>query len=221
MENSAGYFTPPTADNVGVALTQAQINTDPSSPDYGLENLTNLYTDSDPRAYPLSYYSYMIIPTGASDPTMTTSKRQTLADFIDYAVCQGQFEAAPIGYAPLPLNLVQAALQQVTLLHSADPAVDVTDLTLANCNNPTFLASDPSNAYLAAIAPLSFASCMGPGSRWFCQWDGTTPVASYGTTVRVPQRRPVSHSAGSLTRRPNWRSGRFRWSRSERRCGGG
>ncbi len=52
-------------------------------------------------------------------------------------------------------------------------------------------------------AILSFASRMGPGSRWFCQWDGTTPVASHGTTLRVHQRRPESYSAGSLSRRPN------------------
>jgi hypothetical protein len=38
-------------------------------------------------------------------------------------------------------------------------------------------------------AGLSFASRMGLGSRWFCQWDETTPVASHGTTVSV-------HNAG-------------------------
>ena len=29
---------------------------------------------------------------------------------------------------------------------------------------------------------VSLASHMGPGSCWFCQWHGTTRVASYGTT---------------------------------------
>ncbi len=52
----------------------------------------------------------------------------------------------------------------------------------------------------------SFASHMGPASRWFCQWHGTTPVASYGTTLRVHRRRPKRHSAGPpkpMRRRPH------------------
>ena len=32
--NDAGYYTEPTASNVAVALTAAQINTDPTSPKY-------------------------------------------------------------------------------------------------------------------------------------------------------------------------------------------
>ncbi|MGH3629673.1 MAG: ISL3 family transposase [Sciscionella sp.] len=43
---------------------------------------------------------------------------------------------------------------------------------------------------------LSFASRMGPADEQFCQRHGTTPVASYGTTLRVHHRRPKSHSAG-------------------------
>ena len=62
--NSAGYFTLPTQYNVAVSLEAAQINMDPSSPDYLLQNLTNVYTDPDPRTYPLSSYVYMIEPTG-------------------------------------------------------------------------------------------------------------------------------------------------------------
>ncbi len=49
IENSAGYFTAPTQYNVAVALTQAQINLDQSSPDYLLESLTKVYTYNDPR----------------------------------------------------------------------------------------------------------------------------------------------------------------------------
>ena len=37
----------------------------PTSPDYLLQNLTNVYTDPDPRTYPLSSYVYMIEPTGS------------------------------------------------------------------------------------------------------------------------------------------------------------
>ncbi len=49
MENPAGYYVLPTASNVAVALTQAQINEDSSSPDFLQQNLDNVYTYTDPR----------------------------------------------------------------------------------------------------------------------------------------------------------------------------
>ncbi len=68
----------PTAYNVAVALTQAKINEDKSSPLYLTQILTGVYTYSDPRTYPLSSYSYMIVPTGANDPRMNPSEGEHL-----------------------------------------------------------------------------------------------------------------------------------------------
>ena len=112
--NKAGYFVEPTQYNVAVALTKAQINQDKSSqrlPDADPRPASTRSTD--PRAYPLSSYCYMIIPTGADDQRMTTAKRQTLADFMYYSLCEGQSKAGPYGYSPLPLNLVQAGFEQL------------------------------------------------------------------------------------------------------------
>jgi phosphate transport system substrate-binding protein len=143
LENANGYFTLPTQYNVAVALTRAAINTNPSSPDYLLQNLANVYNTPDSRAYPLSSYSYMIIPTGASDPRMSTAKRQTLVDYLYYAVCTGQKEMGPIGYSPLPINLVQASFDQANKLKAADPAVDISQRDVSTCQNPTFVAGNP------------------------------------------------------------------------------
>ena len=66
--NKAGYYVEPTQYNVAVALTKAQINQDKTSPIYLTQILDDVYTHTDPRAYPLSSYSYMIIPTGARRP---------------------------------------------------------------------------------------------------------------------------------------------------------
>lgn len=155
--NSAGYFTLPTQYNVAVALEDAQINTDKSSPNYLLQNLTNVYSDPDNRTYPLSSYVYMIEPTGtypSQDPKITTGKRQALADFEYYSICQGQKELGPIGYSPLPVNLVQAAFDQVQELQSADSSVDLANLNILTCNNPTFVPGQPNTNYLAQIAPM-------------------------------------------------------------------
>ena len=153
IENSAGYFTLPTQYNVAVALTKALINTDKASPNYLLQDLHQVYVFGDPRTYPLSSYSYMIIPTAADDQRMTTAKRQTLADFLYYSICQGQAEMGPIGYSPLPVNLVQASFDQTARLKTADPAVDLTKRNVTTCHNPTFVSGQPTRNYLAEIAP--------------------------------------------------------------------
>jgi ABC-type phosphate transport system substrate-binding protein len=154
--NKAGYFTLPTQYNVAVALEKAQINMDKNSPNYLLQNLDHVYTDTDPRTYPLSSYVYEIEPTGTSaqDSKITTAKRQTIADFTYYSICQGQKEIGPIGYSPLPVNLVEAGFGQLQKLKQADPAIDLTQRNVRTCNNPTFVKGHPNSNYLAKIAPM-------------------------------------------------------------------
>jgi phosphate transport system substrate-binding protein len=151
--NKGGYYVEPTQYNVAVGLTKAKINQDKSSPLYLTQILDEVYRHPDPRAYPISSYSYMVIPTGASDQRMTSAKRQTLADFMYYSLCTGQTKAGPYGYSPLPLNLVQAGFEQIAKLKTADPAVDLTDRDVRQCNNPTFDGKNLSKNKLAEIAP--------------------------------------------------------------------
>src|SRR3954447_4509360 len=70
--NKAGYYAQPTAGNVAVALTNATINPDLT------QNLDSVYTNPDPRTYPMSSYSYMVIPT-STDPPFNTDKGKTLS----------------------------------------------------------------------------------------------------------------------------------------------
>lgn len=104
VRNNKGYYSLPTVYNTAVALTRAAIETNQNSPLYLTQKLAGVYNNPDPRTYPLSSYSYMILPTA----NLTTTKGQTLADFASYFLCRGQQKAAPLGYSPLPLNLVQA-----------------------------------------------------------------------------------------------------------------
>src|SRR6478735_6966626 len=163
VENKAGYFVEPTQYNTAVALTKAKINQDKSSQLYLTQILDGVYTNPDPRAYPISSYSYMIVPTGAQDPRMSTAKRQTLADFMYYSLCAGQTKAGPYGYSPLPLNLVQAGFSQLAKLKTADPKVDLTDRDVRSCNNPTFDGKNLSHNVLADKAPQP-AACDKTGA---------------------------------------------------------
>ncbi|MFC5929602.1 phosphate ABC transporter substrate-binding protein PstS [Cryobacterium melibiosiphilum] len=144
--NSAGFYNEPTASNVAVALMGATINEDTASPDYLTQQLEGVYRNADARSYPLSSYSYMIVPT-ALEYGFTEDKGLTLADFTNYFLCEGQQQAEVLGYSPLPINLVQAGLNQVKKIPGGDP----TGKDIAQCNNPTF-SPDGSNK-LAATAP--------------------------------------------------------------------
>ncbi|WP_327008265.1 substrate-binding domain-containing protein [Dactylosporangium sp. NBC_01737] len=134
--NAAGYYIAPDPLNVSLSLTRATLNPDLTA------NLDGVYAFEDPRAYPLSGYTYLILPTGADDARMTTAKRQTLVNFFAHTACTGQAGVSVMGYAPLPLNMVRAQFDQLRKLHDADPAVDVSTLDPAHCANPTFIPGD-------------------------------------------------------------------------------
>jgi ABC-type phosphate transport system substrate-binding protein len=136
--NPAGYYVLPTASNVAVALTQAVIDEHASSPDFLQQNLDSVYTYTDPRSYPLSSYSYLIVPRIKTPlPTnFTPAKGKSLSTFINYFLCAGQKEVAALGYSPLPLNLVKGGLLQNAHIPGHVPVPNLT--TLAGCDNPTF-----------------------------------------------------------------------------------
>jgi ABC-type phosphate transport system substrate-binding protein len=125
MLNAAGYFTQPTAGNVAVALTKATLNADLT------QNLLGVYNNPDARTYPVSSYSYLIVPTKVVAP-FTAAKGITLSKFILYLACAGQQEAAQLGYSPLPKNLVQDVFSVVMKIpgHVNPPPIN-------QCDNPT------------------------------------------------------------------------------------
>ena len=149
--NNAGFYVEPTDQAVAVGLLQAQINNDRNNKDvYLTQNLDGVYRNPDARSYPLSSYSYIIIPT-AEGGTFKADKGRALGDYLYYSVCEGQQAAGVLGYSPLPQNLVQAGLDQIRLI----PGVNVQGIALGKCNNPTF-SSDGTNT-LAKNAPQPLA----------------------------------------------------------------
>ncbi|MER7849706.1 substrate-binding domain-containing protein [Kitasatospora sp. NPDC096077] len=147
--NPAGYYSLPTASNVAIALTAAKIrgvddNTPSSDPNYLQQNLDGVYTMDDPRSYPISSYSYVIVPrAGAALPPpgrFNNDKGSALSRFLAYVLCEGQGEADGLGYSPIPRNLVRGGLLQTKSIPGNASPVDPD--TLANCNNPTFTGTE-------------------------------------------------------------------------------
>ncbi len=176
--NKAGYYIEPTAPSVAVALTKAQINTDTSSVDYLTQILDGVYNSTDPRTYPLSSYSYVIVPTQVAG-IFTTDKGNTLSAFMRYVLCEGQQQADTLGYSPLPMNLVLAGSDQIKKIPGSGGA----GVDTSKCNNPTFKAGDsPSNNLLAQTAPQPQA-CDKQGTTQCTTGTGgaTTSTAVTGT----------------------------------------
>ncbi|MGH3933285.1 MAG: phosphate ABC transporter substrate-binding protein PstS [Pseudonocardiaceae bacterium] len=147
--NTAQYYVEPTASSVAVGLLGAEIDTrDPNSDTYLTQQLRNVYTARDPRAYPLSSYSYMILPTDTRK-SFSNEKGGTLSDFGYYFLCEGQQQAEALGYSPLPINLVQAGMTQLARVPGTSNKLSPNDVS--KCNNPT-LSPDGGNA-LAKNAP--------------------------------------------------------------------
>lgn len=134
--NKKGYYVEPKAENVAVGLLAAKINNTPSSPEYLTQILDGVYDNPDARAYPLSSYSYMVVPTATSG-SFNTAKGKTLGAFAYYFLCEGQQQASVLGYSPLPINLVKAGIAQVKRI----PGVNVQNVDISKCRNPTFSAT--------------------------------------------------------------------------------
>lgn len=175
--NRAGYYIEPKAENVAVALLSAQINQNKGSVAYLTQKLNNVYRSKDARAYPLSSYSYMILPT-TEESGFTKAKGATLGAFAYYFLCEGQQQADVLGYSPLPINLVEAGLERVREI----PGVVRRNINIAGCNNPTF-SRDGSNTLAKNAAQPS--ACDKKGS---VQSSAGSGGARQETPVRASAR---------------------------------
>jgi ABC-type phosphate transport system substrate-binding protein len=190
--NPAGYYVLPSASNVAVALTKAVINEDAASPDFLQQNLDSVYTFTDPRSYPLSSYSYFIVPReGTTQPVnFTNAKGVTLSTWLNFDLCQGQQQVVQLGYSPLPINLVRGALLQLQKIPGHVATTPVT--SLAGCNNPTFINGQD---VLLNTAPMP-SPCDKAGEPLNCTVQNGKPV---GSTPAPGPRTTLPGSATGVT----------------------
>ena len=128
----SGNFALPTSKNVSIALTKATLNADRT------QKLDDVYTNPDPRTYPMSSYSYMIVPTKG----FNSEKGKVLGKFMIYFACTGQRKADQLGYSPLPPNLVRAVFDAVKQVPGAPTPPPVEP---SKCPNPTLSGGGTSN----------------------------------------------------------------------------
>jgi phosphate transport system substrate-binding protein len=191
--NAAGYYTEPTPQNVAVSLLAAQVDTtDVNNPAlYLTENLTGVYTDQDPRTYPLSSYSYFILPTTVQGQ-FNTSKGTTLAAFSYFAMCQGQQQSAALGYSPMPINLVEASFDQIKKI----PGAVVQNINIQSCNNPTFT---PTGTNLLATTAPNPPACDKQGTTQCTTGTGGDTAATAATVTPASSSHGAAASTATTT----------------------
>jgi ABC-type phosphate transport system substrate-binding protein len=185
MLNAAGYYVQPTAANVAIALEAAKINPDENSVEFLMQTLNKVYTDPDPRTYPLSSYSYLIVPrtTRVQDghtygplPDFNTAKGKTLSTYVNYILCGAQQSAQQLGYSPLPQEMVQGGFEQEAYIPGAvkSPAAS----NYSGCDNPAYLNGKD---VLTATAPLP-NKCQHVGEPLNCNPNapGNNPNSTVG-----------------------------------------
>ncbi|HEX4703278.1 MAG TPA: substrate-binding domain-containing protein, partial [Pseudonocardiaceae bacterium] len=194
--NAANFYTAPNPYNVAVALTQAKINTsNPNDPTtYLTQDLSQVYPYQDPRSYPLSSYSYSIIPTGPSDVRTDANKAQTFVDFARFFMCQGQDSMPTLGYSPLTVNLVSEGFAQVRKYSHVNPN-NIGGLDPTQCDNPTYYAQDPSKNRLALIDPVP-PDCDRAGNGPCGTDNNGNPIAGGGGGAGGGNGRGGTNGAG-------------------------
>jgi phosphate transport system substrate-binding protein len=112
VQNQAGNFVEGSLDSTKAAVAAAA----PSLP-AGDQPWTNVTMVNAPGAdsFPIASFSYLLVYKELTDEPRLADKNkaQTLVDFINWAITDGQQFAPDIGYVPLPEQVVQ--LNQETL----------------------------------------------------------------------------------------------------------
>ena len=184
IANKAGYYAQPNAQAVSIALQGARLKAD------GTSILRGVYEFADPRSYPVSSYSYMIVPTTEVSPFSKDDGEQ-LGRFILYFLCAGQQKAEQLGYSPLPKNLVQAAFEVTNKIPGAPKPPPIN-----TCSNPTI-----TGRFITGEAPppddTDKATPAKPNSQQQNGGTGNTSGGTSGGGTTVPAAGTGSQGGGS------------------------
>jgi phosphate transport system substrate-binding protein len=111
LKNKAGEFIQPSIEAVTAAAAGVVL------PDTLTASITN---SGSPKAYPISSYTYLLVYEDMRDLT----KGKALAEFLWWAIHDGQRDCAPLNYAPLPAAVVaKVEVRLKSLMAAGKPAL--------------------------------------------------------------------------------------------------
>ena len=110
VQNAAGNFVAPTLDNIQAAAAGA-IAALPDTTDFRV----SIVNAQGANAYPISSFTWLLVYRDQAD----TAKARKLADFIRWALTNGDQRASELDYAPLPDALQARVLQRLDSVGAA------------------------------------------------------------------------------------------------------
>jgi len=96
LQNADGQFVAPTAEG-GSAAAEGAVSKLPANTDYRV----SILNASGATTYPIASFTWLLVPTKPTD----AAKAKRLADFLRWAMTDGQKDASALDYAPLPQSL--------------------------------------------------------------------------------------------------------------------
>lgn len=106
VKNSSGAWIKASTDSVSAAAAAAAKN---MPADYRV-SITNA---SGPAAYPISSFTWLLIPDPSKDP----AKGKVLHDFLEWMLDHGEAEASSMTYAPLPPAVIKMVRKTIAGVH--------------------------------------------------------------------------------------------------------
>jgi phosphate transport system substrate-binding protein len=104
LKNAAGKFVTASFESVTAAAASVK-----DMPDDFRVSITNA---PGAAAYPISSFTWLLIPTHIPD----AAKKKAITDFLKWMMTDGQKEAQPLSYAPLPKSVVASEEKQIALI---------------------------------------------------------------------------------------------------------
>ena len=104
LQNGDGQFVAPTAAG-GSAAAEGAVSKLPANTDYRV----SILNAPGATAYPIASFTWLLVPQRPAD----AAKGKKLADFLRWAMTDGQQYAGPLDYAPLPQSLATRLLTRI------------------------------------------------------------------------------------------------------------
>jgi len=107
LQNASGAFVAPTIEAITEAAAAAAKTLEKDT-DYRV----SIVNAPGKKAYPIASFTWLLVYEKMSDP----AKAKKLADFLKYALSEGQKSAPALDYAPLPSNVAKQLQKRVAAL---------------------------------------------------------------------------------------------------------
>jgi phosphate transport system permease protein/phosphate transport system substrate-binding protein len=118
LKNKAGNFAEPSLNSTQAAAQAAIMNSTSTSNGTTVAAVTlpagdqswthvTLLDAPGPNSYPIASFSYLLIYKELSTNINSMEKAKALAEFVNWAITDGQQFASPLHYVPLPYSVVQ------------------------------------------------------------------------------------------------------------------